>query len=42
MIDKTVPEKSIVMELDANDMPNIPSCVFPEGFELRLFKAGDE
>ena len=42
MIDKTIPEKSIVMELDIKDTENISQPSLPEGFELRLFKAGDE
>lgn len=42
MIDKSIPEKSIVMKLSHEKLCSIEIPVLPDGFSIRLFKPGDE
>lgn len=42
MIDKSIPEKSIVMKLSHEKLLLLDTPDLPDGFSIRLFKPGDE
>lgn len=42
MLDKSIPEKSIVMKLSHKTADAVKCPVLPEGFSLRPFKEGDQ
>lgn len=42
MLDKSIPEKSIVMKLSRETADAVKCPVLPEGFSLRPFKEGDQ